>query len=58
MKETFDVLRYLYYNRYANITLRHVHRPQLKPLETLRKRGKLKPRLTQNTRKNLEFLTD
>ena len=41
MKETFDVLRYLYYNRYANITLRHVHRPQLKPLETLRKRGKL-----------------
>ena len=43
LKETFDVLHLICYNKNTNVTLhRNVfHRPQFQPGETLRKRGKL-----------------
>jgi hypothetical protein len=43
LKETFDVLRVIWYNENINVTLRKnvSHLPQLQPLKALRKRGKL-----------------
>ncbi len=44
LKETFDVLHLINYNKNVNVLLRRYifHPPQLQPLEALRKRGKLK----------------
>jgi len=45
MKETFDVLRFIWYTRSINqryVTSDVFHRPQLQPLETLRNRVKLR----------------
>lgn len=43
LKETLDVIRLIWYNKNINVMLRKnvFHRPQLQPLETPQKRGKL-----------------
>jgi hypothetical protein len=44
LKELFDVLHLIWYNKHTNVSLRGnvFHHPQLQPGETLRNRGKLR----------------